>query len=1141
MITIPVLFEEFSVFIRGWIIGLTGETQWTDFAVNAAIWVFVIGSLLVLTAMILGAIKKIRELWKEVIIPKRYDLEERRRQFRRHMFADHIESEIRYMNSLESWNDNRFAELEAHVEAEGSQKLFDFFSLGVFTRSGIRLVKSLSGAIEKSDERLILLEGDPGSGKSVALRHVTQLMAAKARKSRNLNTRIPIYVNLKYLRRSENELIDRNLIEKFIFRMLNRVNDRDVDEYLHDEFERGIEDGTWFFLFDSFDEIPEILSSTGTDDAIRTYAEAIRDFLHGMNNCKGIVASREYKGPRFLGWPKFHILSLDSSRRIDLVKRTGLPLNIQRSIINGLAIASDEFRAMTSNPMFLNLICDYMNKQNITEFPSHIHVVFREYVLRRLTRDEERVKQRFNKSPQEVQNAAEKIAFCMTADQGVGLSPTLDQLQKSTEKLALGLGGDFGILTEALAYLKLARMDTSFMDGTKTFTFSHRRFQEYFATAVVLREPERLSSLDLITNGRWRETAVVILQTQKNERVTALIDISEEIIDLISKEFGNEFLNLELDDLDKKARPQMPIYHVGSLLKSVFESFEVSQQRIREYLQIFINAYEYLPTHGLRKEIKPLVWPKDLYHVISILQDGLSSQVSEMPNRLQNLIDKVLIFISQKGDLIDKKLCLELLGVSSESIKVRLLTAGIRNRNRYVSRVAFRRVAALGTIPEIVSRFITRTLLELAIERKLFTNRHEIYAQLSRLEKPGHYLNLAKLFSWASFIDLLFILSGSMVVGSVFVPSYGLLVLMLFLVIWYLTWFSENLLTSLMSRSMSWIVIIFLPFIFALTNSTVGLSHIISSWIDLNPNNVAAWYLVFATGWGASLIFRAAQGKIKPQPYHWPFYSLLPTLVLLFIVFILRMINNFDWLGNYIFILWYLFGGMALVSLLNLLYIVPRIRLIYRELLFDYRNFKFLSFWYEEQIPFPFQLLYFLLGFGLVLILVQQILWKFLNYIVMGIVALSFVGGFYFIIRFLIPALYKNIISMYGYFSWRRNPGKMKFIEFLAELNKHDEKFIKDWMLRYSIKKQILTPSVEDEVHIRNLISYVSAVSENSYLVNFSKSKTVKDIAKENYQKMKDDLKNLDPSLHSLLLNEQDLDLNDLCELLELFKSSQSN
>ncbi|MEM7034673.1 MAG: hypothetical protein AAF629_34355, partial [Chloroflexota bacterium] len=155
----------------------------------AVIWLFLLLS------------SKIKEQWVTHFVPIFYKPENKRRTIRRRRFADHIESEIRRLNNLEAWSDYRFAELEAEVEAEGQRRTFGQIPFLDKSRGGLRREKSLSKALEKSAERLILLEGDPGSGKSVALRYVTQLMAKRAMKARNINSVIPIYINLKELDR----------------------------------------------------------------------------------------------------------------------------------------------------------------------------------------------------------------------------------------------------------------------------------------------------------------------------------------------------------------------------------------------------------------------------------------------------------------------------------------------------------------------------------------------------------------------------------------------------------------------------------------------------------------------------------------------------------------------------------------------------------------------------------------------------------------------------------------------------------------------------------------------------------------------------------------------------------------------------
>jgi predicted NACHT family NTPase len=196
--------------------------------------------------------------------------------------------------------------------------------------------KSLSTALRKSQEKIILLEGEPGSGKSVALRHVALDIARRAIKSNDPESLIPFYINLKELRRENNQPINRQTIERFVIASLKRINDRDIDKFLDDEFQLGLDNGSWFFLFDSFDEIPEILGAEDADAKIRDYAEAILDFLHGLNACQGVVASRYFKGPRQIGWSRFRILNLTSVRQKELIKRSELTPISEKLLLGNL-------------------------------------------------------------------------------------------------------------------------------------------------------------------------------------------------------------------------------------------------------------------------------------------------------------------------------------------------------------------------------------------------------------------------------------------------------------------------------------------------------------------------------------------------------------------------------------------------------------------------------------------------------------------------------------------------------------------------------------------------------------------------------------------------------------------------------------
>jgi hypothetical protein len=693
------------------------------------------------------------------------------------------------LKTLEAWSDNRFAELEAEVEVEGGRTLFGYFKMGNNGVTTIRKEKSLSNALEKSTERLILVEGEPGSGKSVALRHLTQTMARRASDSKNVKSLIPLYVNLKQLRHTPDQKIDQNLIEEFIHKSLNRINDRDIEDFLSEEFRQGIEDVTWLFLFDSFDEIPDVLSSTESDNVIRDYAEAISDFLHGMNNCRGIVASREYKGPRFLGWPKFRILPLALDRKVQLIKRTGLSINSRSIIVDGISQPATDFKSLTGNPMFLNLLCEYMRKSEAPEFPKHTHNVFNDYVWKRLTRDEERLKQRFSKTPAEIRVAAERLAYCMTADTGIGLSPTLEQLLESTKRQGLDLEHDFTTYISAIEYLKLARIEPSLLDGHRYFTFAHRRFQEYFATAIVMREPSRINLHALLSDARWRETAVVILQTQSSEQILPMFEeAKKKILDGIS-ELSQKYKNIRTTP----RKPELPDYSFGSLCKCLFEKIEVSRNKINK---LFDEADSYLNIESDIDKINfPLDWPKYIYHVLDILQDGLASRYSLIPEKLQLAINDILIFILENGSLDDRKWAIDVVGSATLNVVERAVDIGFSSPGRWIKNAAFLQVARLQEIPQRFSKYIIFNLLDSTQQEFIFKRRQEIYAQFSRFADKN-YLNAAILGVWMSIIDLALTLFTTLMVISVgvnikFDPFFMTMSILLLGLGWVFRWRSE--------------------------------------------------------------------------------------------------------------------------------------------------------------------------------------------------------------------------------------------------------------------------------------------------------------------------------------------------------------
>ncbi len=447
---------------------------------------------------------------------------DKRRVGRRARFADHIESQMRWLGHKEEWRDHRYAELEAELEITGRQRVW---FLRRTPLNSLKRVPSLSKALEECEDRIVLLEGEPGAGKSVAMRHLTQRMAAKAMRRPSEHSVIPIYVNLKTFEPAG--VPTAADLRTFVIGTVNAARDRDIEQFLEEEFDRGMQEGTWLFLFDSFDEIPEILSATSANEAIEAYAGAVHDFLHGMKACRGVVASREFRGPGRASWPTFRVVPLSEQRKRLLIEKSDLPRAIEHQLLVELPNAEVSVQQMSGNPLFLGLLCEHMRQGN--DFPTNVHAVLETYIGHRLVRDTEFLRGNFDVSSEDVRVVAEELAFLIASRQSLGLDvPKAQAVRLLVESLRLP-SAHLARSLDALIYTKIARTG----DDEGSVTFSHRRLQEYFATCVVIKEPDRVSARTLLTSGRWRETAVTILQTQRADHAASLM---EEAVRLLPSE-----------------------------------------------------------------------------------------------------------------------------------------------------------------------------------------------------------------------------------------------------------------------------------------------------------------------------------------------------------------------------------------------------------------------------------------------------------------------------------------------------------------------------------------------------------------------------------------------------------------------------
>jgi hypothetical protein len=485
-----------------------------------------------------------------------------------------------------------------------------------------------------------------------------------------------------------------------------------VERFLEAELKRGMQEGTWVFLFDSFDELPEVLGTRESDVVLREYASAISDFLHGFNICRGVIASRAFRGPSMLPWPRFRILPLTPTRRLELIRKADLDPVVEQELIAHLGLSEPGMLLMATNPMFLGLLCEHIRVART--FPDSAHAVFETFVQSRFERDKERVARRFRVDPADVRPVAELAAFCMAADAGLGLSPSRTSLFTAMQRFdyrdSLPI---YNVLLDSLEYMKLARTEPSAPESTnRAFTFAHRRFQEYFATCVVLREPSKVTAEQLLSDGRWRETAVVMCQTQPVDGLHDLLVRCDERLEAAAALMQTALCATQPQDSDLSA-PDAP------------------------------------------RNDGPFSWPTGALSLVEMLQDGFANRLSLLPTSLRANAGLVVQTGFDRGALFDKKWALDVAGAVPDSVLARILRSAFETNSQWLRDAAYQQVSRVPHLSDDIGHAIRSSLIQFANSGRLRRERLETAAYLSRLPAASTFLNSMRLLLWRGPIEAL--------------------------------------------------------------------------------------------------------------------------------------------------------------------------------------------------------------------------------------------------------------------------------------------------------------------------------------------------------------------------------------------------
>ena len=198
---------------------LTSIQQWNSpegWLARLVVWVLAIYFLFKIAKYLLNELVEIQDKWKKLGLPVTFSSEKKVKIRQRQQFCGVLRSDLASIAKAENWNDQFFTDLEAEVEAEGYCFSSALNRLCGRKSYGLRREPSLIKSIDRSAEQFLLLVGAPGSGKSVALRHLAHQLAERAIESSSETEKIPLYINLKELPLVEEDQLTPDFINQFI-------------------------------------------------------------------------------------------------------------------------------------------------------------------------------------------------------------------------------------------------------------------------------------------------------------------------------------------------------------------------------------------------------------------------------------------------------------------------------------------------------------------------------------------------------------------------------------------------------------------------------------------------------------------------------------------------------------------------------------------------------------------------------------------------------------------------------------------------------------------------------------------------------------------------------------------------------------
>lgn len=412
-------------------------------------------------------------------------------------FCKVLRQRLETLNRETDWNDSLFTPIEAEVEvnAKGKRK-----------KKYADLLKCLKKTRRGADVFLVL--GDPGAGKSVSLRKLCLELLDEAKKTK----KIPVYINLKKWNKNWglDQLPHKSDLTDFVKETLYENGDILTDGFLNSYFEKMLEDGRWYFVFDSFDEMPCLMGKQNCQELIDHISELLYQFLTGKNQSGGIIASRLYKAPSEAMRPTT-VLRIQEFNDIKIRTMLDKYLNCSKEVINELFGKREDLVVLCRNPFYLTLLINFVMEKGMS-FPKNQMDLYSNFVESRLQKCAGKLENE-HCSKEDVHCAAKQLAVFFQESAKYGLECPARELYRQSG----GAGQEYWQKTlRILEYAKICR----FGGLDETVSFVHRRFQEFFLVESIIERGQRIGEDEyrsIVYGSGMRDALVLYCEVAKED------------------------------------------------------------------------------------------------------------------------------------------------------------------------------------------------------------------------------------------------------------------------------------------------------------------------------------------------------------------------------------------------------------------------------------------------------------------------------------------------------------------------------------------------------------------------------------------------------------------------------------------------